>query len=292
MMPHPAYEKLKRCEALPSPAGVVMEILRLASNEKTTINQISAVVETDPALASQMLKLVNSPFSGLPRKIASVSAAVRLLGIRTVKNMALSLSLVSNYRNGRCAAFDYEAFWSNSLLRAVAARGITSRLQDYSPEEAFTIGLLGKVGQLAFATVFPKEYACELSRPTSSDIIGLLDAERSAFSIDHDELSAELMADWYLPAMFCHAVRCQDRSDPSCPTPDLRTDRFTRIMHLAGTVTSSLAQPQARPESFAALVTEAEQLGISEQVLRPLLDVIASEWRDAGAIFSVPVPDV
>jgi two-component system, cell cycle response regulator len=291
-MANPAYERLKNCDSLPSPTGVVMEILRLAGDESATINAISAVVESDPALAGKMLKLVNSPFSGLPRKIASVSTAVRLLGIRTVKNMALTLSLVSNYRKGRCAAFDYEAFWSGSLLRAVAARGITNRLADYSPEEAFTTGLLSKVGQLALATVFPQEYASVVSEPKASDPLGLADAERQAFGIDHNELSAEMMADWYFPELFCSAVRRQDQPFRDGQGTNSRADLFTRILLLAGNVTSVLLQPQACPSRFSELRCEAERLGISREMLHQLLDVISSEWRAAATIFSVSISEV
>lgn len=102
-----AYEKIKEAGTLPSPTGVALEILRLASDENATLEAMTAVVESDPALAARMLRVANSPFAGVARRIASVSVAVRLLGMRTVKNLALGLSLVANNRSGRCTAFDY-----------------------------------------------------------------------------------------------------------------------------------------------------------------------------------------
>jgi len=159
-MVHPAYQKLKETNALPSPTGVALELLRLTANEYTSIDAIIAAVESDPALAGRVLKLVNSAFAGVSRRVAAVSVAVRLLGTRTLKNLALGLSLLSNNRNGSCQAFDYEAFWSESLARAVAARQIAAQLANFPPDEAFTTGLLSKIGRLALATAQPQEYAC------------------------------------------------------------------------------------------------------------------------------------
>ncbi len=287
----PAYQRIRDCKALPSPTGVAMEILRLAGDEDSTLDQLSTVIETDPALASRILKLANSSFVGMPRKVGSAAHAVRLLGLRTVKNMALTLSLVTEYRQGSCVAFDYEAFWSGSLLRAVAMGQITSMLKDYSPEETFTTGLLSGIGQLALATVFPKEYATELSRLESSDPQKLLELERRVFGVDHDQLSAEMMADWHIPDVFCEAVRHQDQPESINRKLNQRSAQLCRLLHLSSGIAAAFSHQQTETEMASSLVREAGKIGISSEAFGPLLESVASEWRKTGEIFSVPTHD-
>jgi len=222
----------------------------------------------------------------MPRRITSVSLAVRLLGMRTVKNLALGLSLVSNNRSGRCRTFDYERFWSESLARAVAARAIASLRKDFPPDEAFTTGLLSQVGRLALATVRPDEYTRVLEFVDANDARGLTEAERTAFGIDHDELSAEMMADWRVQDIFCEAVRAQGAPQAESPG-DTRAHQFAPILHLAGAVASVLVRAETGPGALTATVDTAADLGVPGEAFQQLFDAIGNEWREAGTIFSV-----
>lgn len=286
-MSNPVYEKLKQSNKLPSPTGVAMEILRLTSDERATIEAISSVVQSDPALAGRMLKLVNSPFTGVVRRIASVPDAVKLLGLRTIRGLALGLSLVTSHRRGGCRAFDYEAFWSESLARAVAARQLAIRLRSFPPEEAFTTGLLSKVGCLALATACPEAYASVLERFTGDSGNDLARLEREALGIDHATLSAEMMADWHLPEVLCEAVRSQVAGYRTGEQPDARVEQLLRMLHLAGSVACVLVRKQTTLESLTALVAEAGELHIDGEAFDPFFGSVAEEWRQAGVIFSI-----
>ena len=291
-MANPAYQKLKDMNALPSPTGVGLEILRLASDEKATLGAIAAVIEADPALAGRMLKLVNSPFAGVPRQIASVSTAVQLLGLRTVKSLSLGLSLVSGSRNGPCKAFNYETFWSESLGRAVAARQIAGQLKNFPPDETFAAGLVSKIGLLALATAHPEEYARLLDAAGGSAALELVERERQAFGIDHNELSAEMMAEWRLQEYLCEAVRSQDSPKRADSDPASQAGQLARTLHLAGAIASVFVQPQTHLEMLTALAEEASGLGIAKETFDQLFDSIGNEWREAGAIFSMSTRDM
>ena len=117
------------------------------------------MIKSDPALSLQLLKIVNSPVAGVGPKVGSVVRATVLLGFRTVSSLALGLSLVSDNRRVACAGFDYDAFWSGSLARAVAASHLARVLKTCSPDEAFTCGLMCQIGRLAFVCAYPQRYA-------------------------------------------------------------------------------------------------------------------------------------
>src|SRR5437016_4526392 len=93
-------EELKEADRLPSPTGVALAVLRLTDAEQTSATEVARVLHGDPALAGRILRVVNSAAYGLSRPIASVQDAVRRLGMRAVRNVALGFSLLSEFGSG------------------------------------------------------------------------------------------------------------------------------------------------------------------------------------------------
>jgi len=286
-MPSVVYEQIKASRPLPSPTGIALQILELARRKDSTIEQITRVVESDPATASRLLKLINSPLAGMPRQIASVQRAVALLGVRTTTSLALGFSLVADHRHGQCVAFDYEMFWSDAVGRAAAARHIADRVKNFAPDEAFTCGLLSQIGCLAFATAFPEKYAAMLQAADTDEPQKLATIERTTFNIDRYELTAEMMGDWHIPAIFREAARAQGLPDQANLEPGSRTLIFAKILHLSGVVARILTHPTIYRDMLSALVFEANQLGISPHIYHDVFDAISEEWRQVAGIFSV-----
>ena len=85
--------------------------------------------------------------------VSTLPQAIMLLGLNSVRSLALGFSLVDTLRRERGASFDYDAFWRHSLNTAVAARAIAAKSREVDPEEAFLGGLLHRLGMLAMAQV-------------------------------------------------------------------------------------------------------------------------------------------
>src|SRR5262245_43203608 len=154
-MPSKTFEELKATGALPSPAGVGMEILRIIQNENCSVDELAKVIQSDPALTGRLLQIANSALAGAARPCATIKEATMRLGLRSVRSVALGFSLVSAHRAGACEAFDYGVFWSQSLARAVAAHVMSARFKVGVPAEAFVAALVSDLGSLALATVHP-----------------------------------------------------------------------------------------------------------------------------------------
>ena len=286
-MKNTAYEKIKNTGKLPSPSGVALELMRLVDDDSSTLDQITATVELDPALAGRLIKLVNSPLHGSPRAIASVSMAVKLLGRNSVKNLAIGISLLSSHRKSLSKAFDFERFWSESVARAVAARGLASQFGGCAPDEAFTVGLLSKIGRIALAIALPKAYDDLLGKLHASPLPEILEAERKAFLIDHNDLTAAMMADWRLAEVFCESVRCQDSIDSMGPGNDSCAARIARTLHLAGAMAGILVEPRVYREDLAALSKTADTFGVDADIFSAAFDAAKEEWQKLGAVLSV-----
>ncbi len=284
---HPVYERIKRCGALPSPTESAQDLLRIANDESATIADIAAVVARDPATASRILKLVNSPLAGLSRKIASIPQAVSLLGLRTVACVAIGFSLIAQSKDGPCVAFDYKAFWSGSVGAGVAARHIAGRLKHVSADELFTYGLLCQIGRLAFAGAFPTSYTHAIHLANVSISGDLNEIERDMYELDHNELAAEMMADWRLPAVFCEAVRLQDSPGSEELDPGSDVAQLARILHSSVKIARILVGPSVPKAVLTSATVQAGRLGLGPELFANAFDSIGHEWQTIGPIFDV-----
>lgn len=127
--------------------------MELCRREDACIEAITHVVQTDPALAARLLRLANAVAFRTSRPVAAVPHAVMRLGMTAVRQAAMGFSMVDQYRRGQCEGFDYDRFWSHSLLMVVAMQALAARSRIGSPRESFTCGLMARIGCLALATL-------------------------------------------------------------------------------------------------------------------------------------------
>ena len=118
-------DKIARSSKLPSLPSVAIEVLRLCQQERTQAEELGEVLSQDPALAAKVLKLANSPFFGLRNDVATVSHAVVMLGMVSVRTIALGFSLVKGLSNAAPRGFAHREYWARSLVSATAARVLT-----------------------------------------------------------------------------------------------------------------------------------------------------------------------
>ncbi|HUL11141.1 MAG TPA: HDOD domain-containing protein, partial [Methylococcaceae bacterium] len=276
------FHELKTSDRLPSPSGTALAIMRLAQREEATVQELAHLVQSDPALTGRILRLANSPAIGVRRPIASVVEGVSLLGMKAVRQFALSLSLVGKHQQGHCEAFDYPAYWSSSLANAVAIQSVTARERTVAPEEAFTLGLLAEIGSLALATAWPEEYG-EVLRQAKGEAPFALERER--FAIDRNALSVMLLADWGFPTVFLDALKQSLETDSQ---EESRAARFGRQLVFARNIARyCLADTAYRSSLLPDLQTQAARHVLDESALNGLLEHVEDQWREWGKLIRV-----
>lgn len=275
------FEELQLTGRLPSPSAIGVRILQLLRDDDYDAAELARIIQTDPALAGRILKMANSVRLGGARPITAVTDAVVRLGLNTVRNLALGFSLLSTHRNGRCHAFDYSRYWSESLARAIAAQALAGELRIVAPNEAYICGLLAGVGRLALATVHPESYSGILSRTGDEAPIELADAEQTAFAIDHGEVTYSMMRDWQIPEMLCSAAADYWRSpryDQPLP-PELQA--LHNLVRLAATIAAILVEAPTQAAAHWPLVESlARRLGLALDEMPGLCDRIARQWHE------------
>jgi diguanylate cyclase (GGDEF)-like protein len=283
------FEELKASGLLPSPRGVALAVMQLAHDENVTNAEVARTIKSDPALAGRIVKAANTAQFAGRRPVAAIPDALMVLGLSTVRQLALGFALVTEYRNGKCAHFDYDAFWSRSLITALALQAIATRTRVASPEEMFLVGLLGRIGCLALATVHPKEYAAVLEQLGDRPFVDLAAYERDAFATDHNELSAAMMADFGLPKVFAEPALFQELPASGKFTEGSRAFMLAYSMHFAGYIGDLCLAPEAaRPSMLPNLFLLGSRIALDAEKVSAIADQTVRDWREWGPLLDVP----
>jgi len=174
-------------------------LLNLANNENTTVADLSVVIETEPALAAQLLKLVNSAAYGLPSKITSISRAVNLLGFAEVKRASLDLLFFNNLiKPDTNAKFDQLYFWQHCLFVAGLSRAIAISLMHPDPDRIYAAGLLHDIGKTVLESHGLVSYSDFLDFFEKSDS-SIPKNEKIFFGMTHSEMGYVFCKQWDLP---------------------------------------------------------------------------------------------
>lgn len=284
-------EQLRSNGQLPTPKGVALAIMDICRRDDATTDAIARVVQTDPALSGRLLRLANAAAVHGGRPVAAIPEAIMRLGLGTVRQVAMGFSLVDQYQQGPCKAFDYARFWSHSLLMAVAAQALGAVSRVGSPDEMFACGLLARIGCLALATVHPVEYAELLEKGVSGEQLPQLEHDR--LQADHNDFTAAILADCGIPGALLEPVYHHEKPDASGFADGSRPYQLVHLFYHAKRVADmGLAAPAERGAIVSELMLLGSKLGLDVDDLGSLVDRIVVQWQEWGAILKVPAGEL
>jgi HD-like signal output (HDOD) protein len=191
-------EKFQALEQLPQFPSIATKVLRVLSHEDARVQEISGLIRADASLASELLRLVNSPLYGLTTRVGSIDRALTILGFDDVRTFVLTASTKSFFQ----AAMRLDlvrGVWRHSVACALICEelSVACSASQGRDDRAYTAGLLHDIGRLGLFSVYPLEYAMLLTGPPVDGDI--LERERQAFGVDHCEAGAWLAKHWGLP---------------------------------------------------------------------------------------------
>ena len=203
-MVHDAIKKVLddglKLYALPQ---TLSEVLRVVSDDTTGADDLAKVLMRDPAMTARVLRVVNSPYYGVGRKIGSVPQAVVTLGMRQVTALALSTSVYTMTERWQ-SSFDRVRFWRHSLETAIAARDLAEKSGYKKTEEMFVAGLLHDIGLLVLERSFPDQYHKMWKKSLGNGT--LVEQEEEAWGSNHARVGQFLLEQWRLPETVSQAV--------------------------------------------------------------------------------------
>lgn len=196
-----------RIHTVPSLPEVVMQVCRLVNDPHASAAQINGIVAKDPAMAAKMLRLVNSVYYGLPEPVNDLEKAIVILGFKTVRSVALSVSVLNAFQQQN-ANFNMKSFWAHAVVCAALCRLLAGKTRICDPELGFIIGLLKDLGKVILAENAPEETRAIIAVAREFRL-SFVAATRKVLDTDDSELCAWLMQAWNLDVDLVLAVRWQ-----------------------------------------------------------------------------------
>jgi len=197
-------EQIRSSEKLFSLPQVLSETLKEVGKENFSADSLAHIILKDPSLTSRVLRVANSAFYQRLAKTTTINQAVAVLGITTVKCLALSSSIFQPEKISKESGVDSKAFFAYVLTVAAASEKIAKTIGARAPEEAFIAGLLHDVGVLFFLHHFPNEYHRIIDKRVKART--LVQAEVEVFGIDHCEVGGRLAEVWRLPDYIVRSI--------------------------------------------------------------------------------------
>ena len=279
-------KKIRACPTLPSLPAIAVQVLELAQKDHVDIAEIARVISKDPALSSKILRTVNSSFYGRANTISTISHALVLLGLQSVKTLVLGFSLVGNLSKTKTKGFKHVDYWRRSVYAATAARLLAGKLHIVQQEECFLGSLLMDIGMLVLDQVLGEQYGNV--HDAAANHQQLADAERKAFSLTHAEASGVLAEQWKLPPVLAAPMAFHDH--PKDVT-DPALKKLAEIVSLSGRCADVFVDQN--PADAIAFVRKAfaESFQIAEADCDTMMNEISTKTKEVASLFEVNISD-
>ncbi len=273
---------------LPAPPQAALRVLQVCADPSSDARQVAAVVEQDPSLTAEVLKVVNSAFFGLAGRVKSVQHAVSILGQRGLRNYVLCLAVREALRPSVLHGLDTGGFWKGSLTRGVAGRLLAPNAS-VDPDVAFTACLLQDIGLLAMVYGNPSVGA-QCASLLALDPPARLEFERSMFERTHDQAGLDLAEAWQLPEEFAVAIDHRrilaglgDAEDVQLP--------LARVAECANWMASVFLTSDRRHVIAETRRRVSDQFGLETPEVDELLSELSASQKEAGAVLGLGMGD-
>ena len=241
---------IARIQSMPTLPTIAFRVIEVTSDPESSANDLMKIISPDVSLTAKILKIANSPFYGLTRRISTLQHAVTVLGFLEIRNLVIATAAFESFKNFKLnKRFDINKFWKHSFCCGLAARVIAKDLNDKS-NELFVAGLLHDIGKLAMYLTFPIEFMMheEIMSPLKIKYTAF-EAEKGVFGMTHDKVGLKLLERWMFPKSLVTAVGFHHR-----PLEEDKKSLYPVIIHIADILTHvyEMEDDDDKNDSFGA----------------------------------------
>lgn len=193
-------------QEIPALPDVAMKVLRMTEDPLVSAREVAAAVAVDVALTSRILKIANSAYYGMSRRISTVNEAVLLLGMRSLRSLALAAAAYDTLKQEvRGYSLPAGELWRHSVACALTSQVVAHRSRAAAAEEAFVAGLLHDVGKVVLNTYVGDQFQAILAL-VELEGIPFHEGEKVILGFEHAEVGARIAEKWNLPSHLCGAI--------------------------------------------------------------------------------------
>ncbi len=271
---------LEEVVTLPSMPDSLAHITELISNPACSLAEVAKAISGDPAIAIKTLRLVNSAYYGLGQEVTTVEHAVVLLGLKVIKNLALTATVFDKIR-GAADLFLRHSVGCGVAMRALAEAGPLAKYVA-TADEAFVYGLLHDIGKIILLEYLPNEYV-KIPQLVRDRAIPWHQAERELIGTDHAELGGRLAMKWKLSKFVINAIA--GHHDLTLCEPDLRP--LASSLCLADYLCGMSGMPSHEKPAYAIPETVWASTNLDQPALAKVVDRFFDSVPDINELVKV-----
>jgi len=206
-------------------------VTELTSNPNSSLTELVDVIKYDQVMTANLLRICNSTYFGLKKKIASIKQAVAYLGLNKVASLVVLGSSADNFKKPQ-AGYDLNKgeLWRYSVSSALIAEDLAEKKRLKNISLIFTSALLKDIGKVILSA-YVKDSFEDINNAVQDRGLTFIDAEKEVIGIDHAELGARVAERWNFNPAMVDIIR--NHHDPDKAPPD---DLSIPIVYLADSI--------------------------------------------------------
>jgi len=273
------YRRMQRRHDFPALADSIRSINELQATSQKDAERLASVIVNDFSLTNKILKVVNSAYyGGFSGKINTVSRAIVVLGVESVRSIAASLIFFEHMSN-KGLAVKMKKMMASSMFRALLAEQITRHTSNSGVEETFLCAMFLQLGQTLVSYYLPEEDQ-EIARGIKRGEYTEKEIVRQVLGVSYEEVGAYVAAEWNFPDMIIDVIRTPDPQSNKKPTTD--EERFRLTTHFAEKYQSRLIAGDDDESIIESFSSYQKSLGIAPEKIQASLKVTRKQFADVA----------
>lgn len=194
-------------EGFPTLPAVVTRVMEITADTNSSTKDLYEVIRADQALTVNVLKMANSVFYGLPKRIGSLQHALSILGYVEVRNLVIAQAVFNSFKHMHAnGPMDIRPFWAHALTTAMVANRV-GRYAGAGHQDFYVACLVHDIGKLVIYMALPEAYA-ELMKEVGPYANTMFAMEERFFGMTHEETAQRVLRQWMFPDTIIEAVGC------------------------------------------------------------------------------------
>jgi HD-like signal output (HDOD) protein len=272
----------KKDSDLPTLPVVIDRIISVASDKKTTTEELAEVISYDQAMTNKLLRLANSIYYAQKAQVETIKRSIAIIGFDEIIGIALGMGILSSFMDKSGLGLDMKALWIHGIGVATASKELAKRTNPGIANKIFVPALLHDMGKVIFSIYFKDEYrkvqqlAMETKKP-------LYFAENAIFKLDHAILSALLMKRWNFPQSIM--LPCRFHHNPESAPIKFRHQSL--IINLADYLTQKAGIGHSGNPVPVTIKNSPKKIGLNPSILILMVDQLKRKEDEIKDFFKI-----